>query len=58
LLGTAGAINPESAIDLPDRLRKAQNEFYPGSSGAALERFLAPNITWTLPGDISSPGPT
>ena len=40
-----------TAIDLLDRLHKAQNEFYAGGSGAALEQLLAPNITWTVPGD-------
>jgi ketosteroid isomerase-like protein len=44
-------MNRDTAIDLLDRLHKAQNEFYAGGSGAALERLLAPNITWTVPGD-------
>jgi ketosteroid isomerase-like protein len=34
-----------------DRLHEAQNEFYAGGSGAALRQLLAPNITWTVPGD-------
>jgi ketosteroid isomerase-like protein len=41
----------DTAIDLLDRLHTAQNEFYAGGSGAALEQLLAPNITWTVPGD-------
>jgi ketosteroid isomerase-like protein len=39
------------AIALLDRLHHAQNEFYAGGSGAALEQLLASNITWTVPGD-------
>jgi ketosteroid isomerase-like protein len=41
----------ETAIDLLDRLHLAQNEFYAGGSGAALEQMLAPGIAWTVPGD-------
>jgi ketosteroid isomerase-like protein len=41
----------DAAVDLLDRLHKAQNEFYADGSGAALKRLLAPNITWTVPGD-------
>src|SRR5215216_7228805 len=44
-------MNRNTAIDLLDRLHKAQNEFYAGRSGAALEELLAPNITWIVPGD-------
>jgi ketosteroid isomerase-like protein len=44
-------MNRDTAIDLLDRLQKAQNEFYAGGSGAALEQLLAPNITWTIPGN-------
>jgi hypothetical protein len=44
-------MNRDTAIDLLDRLHKAQNEFYAGGSGAALEQLLAPSITWTVPGD-------
>ena len=44
-------MNRDTAIGLLDRLHKAQNEFYAGGSGAALEQLLAPNITWTVPGD-------
>ena len=40
-----------TAIDLLDRLHEAQNEFYTGGSGAAFQQLLAPNITWTVPGD-------
>src|SRR6266550_417128 len=39
------------AIGLLDRLHTAQNEFYAGGSGAVLEQLLAPNISWTVPGD-------
>jgi hypothetical protein len=41
----------DAAIRLVDQLHGAQNEFYAGGSGAALEQLLAPNITWTVPGD-------
>jgi ketosteroid isomerase-like protein len=44
-------MNRDTAIDLLDRLHKAQNEFYAGGFGAGLERLLAPNVTWTVPGD-------
>ena len=44
-------MNRDTAIDLLDRLHQAQNEFYAGGSGAALEQLLAPSITWTVPGD-------
>jgi hypothetical protein len=44
-------MNRVTAINLLDRLHKAQNEFYAGGSGAALEQILAPTITWTVPGD-------
>jgi hypothetical protein len=45
----------DAAVDLLDRLRKAQNEFYADGSGAALKRLFAPN-TWTVPGDNRIPG--
>ncbi|MGH2983712.1 MAG: nuclear transport factor 2 family protein [Solirubrobacterales bacterium] len=53
MLGTARVptMNRGTAIGLLDRLHKAQNEFYAGGSGAALEQLLAPSITWTVPGD-------
>ena len=41
----------DAAVDLLDRLHQAQNQFYAGGSGAALERLLAPDITWAVPGD-------
>jgi ketosteroid isomerase-like protein len=41
----------DAAVDLLDRLHKAQNEFYADGSGAALKRLLAPNITWIVPGE-------
>jgi hypothetical protein len=41
----------DTAVDLLHRLHEAQNEFYAGCSGAALEHLLAPDITWTVPGD-------
>lgn len=44
-------MNRDTAIGLLDRLHEAQNELYAGGSGAALERLLAPNIAWTVPGD-------
>jgi ketosteroid isomerase-like protein len=44
-------MNRNEAVALLDRLHRAQNEFYAGGSGAALEQLLAPNITWTVPGD-------
>jgi ketosteroid isomerase-like protein len=44
-------MNRDNAIALLDRLHAAQNEFYAGGAGAALQHVLAPNITWTVPGD-------
>jgi ketosteroid isomerase-like protein len=44
-------MNRDTAIDLLDRLHEAQNEFYAGGPGADLGQLLAPNITWTVPGD-------
>ena len=44
-------MNRDFAIDLLDRLHSAQNELYAGGSGTALQQLLAPNITWTVPGD-------
>jgi ketosteroid isomerase-like protein len=44
-------MNRDFAVDLLDRLHEAQNELYAGGSGAALQQLLAPNITWTVPGD-------
>jgi uncharacterized protein len=43
-------MNREAAVGLLDRLHEAQNEFYAGGSGAALERLLAAGITWVVPG--------
>ena len=45
------AIDRDTALDLLDRLHETQNDFYAGGSGDALERLLAPDITWTIPGD-------
>jgi hypothetical protein len=39
-----------------DRLHKAQNEFCAGSPGTALQHLLAPEITWTVPGDNRTAG--
>jgi len=44
-------VNRELAVDLLDRLHDAQNEFYAGGPGAALEQLLAADITWAVPGD-------
>jgi ketosteroid isomerase-like protein len=41
----------DAAIDLLDRLHQAQNEFYGGGSGAALEQLLTLDVVWTVPGD-------
>lgn len=43
-------MNRGTATELLDRLHGAQNEFYAGGSGAALEELLAANITWSVPG--------
>lgn len=50
-LNRAPAIDRDTAIDLLDRLHDAQNDFYAGGSGDALEDLLAPDIAWTVPGD-------
>jgi ketosteroid isomerase-like protein len=44
-------MNRDTAGALLDRLHDAQNKLYAGGSGAALQELLAPNITWTVPGD-------
>ena len=44
-------MNRDVAFDLLDRLHAAQNEFYAGGSSVGLEQLLAPDITWTVPGD-------
>jgi uncharacterized protein len=44
-------MNRNTAIALVDRLHRAQNEFYAGGSGSALEQLLASNVTWAVPGD-------
>jgi hypothetical protein len=49
-------VDRDAAIALLDRLHEAQNEFYAGGSGAALQRLLASSITWTVPGDNSIAG--
>jgi ketosteroid isomerase-like protein len=44
-------MNRDTAIGLLGRLHKAQNESGAGGPGTALQQLLAPNITWTVPGD-------
>jgi ketosteroid isomerase-like protein len=44
-------MNRHTAIDLLDRLHHAQNAFYAGGSATPLEELLAPDITWTVPGE-------
>jgi len=44
-------MNRDAAIGLLHQLHEAQNEFYAGGAGAALRQLLAPNITWTVPGE-------
>jgi hypothetical protein len=41
----------DAAVSLPDRVHEAQNQFYAGASAVALERLIAPTITWTVPGE-------
>ena len=41
----------ETAVRLLDRLHEAQNEFYAGGAGEGLDRVLAPDITWIVPGE-------
>jgi hypothetical protein len=45
-----------TVIGLLDRLHAAQNEFYAGGPGTPLAQLLAPDITWTVPGDNSIAG--
>jgi uncharacterized protein len=44
-------VNRDAAIGLLDRLHAAQNEFYARGPATALERLLAQDITWTVPGE-------
>jgi hypothetical protein len=39
-----------NGVALLDRLHKAQNRFYGGGDGAALEQLLTADIAWTVPG--------
>jgi hypothetical protein len=48
----AVAMDRDTAIDLLDRLHHAQNEFYAGGSGAALEQLLAPASPGRSPATI------
>lgn len=38
------------ATRLLDRVHEAQNEFYAGGTEHGLDRLLAPDVTWTVPG--------
>jgi ketosteroid isomerase-like protein len=49
-------MNRDVAIGLLGRLHTAQNEFYAGGPGAALHQLLAPDLTWTVPGNNSIAG--
>jgi len=39
-----------AAVELLERLHAAQNEFYAGGPGDALEAILTRTVTWTVPG--------
>jgi ketosteroid isomerase-like protein len=49
-------MNRDVAIGLLGRLHTAQNDLYAGGPGAALRQLLAPDITWTIPGNNSIAG--
>jgi hypothetical protein len=49
-------MNRDAAIGLLDRLHTAQNEFYAGGPGAALQQVLAPDLIRTIPGNNSIAG--
>lgn len=49
-------MNRQAAIDLLERLHEAQNDFYAGGSGSALEQLLAGSITWTVAGENAIAG--
>ena len=44
-------VNRDTAVAILDRLHAAQNEFYSGGADVSLHQLLAPNITWTVPGN-------
>ncbi|MBV8430121.1 MAG: nuclear transport factor 2 family protein [Solirubrobacterales bacterium] len=44
-------MNRDRAIDLLNRLHTAQNSFYSGGPEDPLRQLLAPDITWTVPGE-------
>jgi ketosteroid isomerase-like protein len=46
----------DAAVGLLGRLHTAQNEFYAVCPGAAIEQLLAPDLTWTVPGNNSIAG--
>ena len=52
----ARVVDRDAAIAVLDRLHEAQSELYAGGAGAALERLLAPDVTWTVPGDNAIAG--
>jgi hypothetical protein len=49
-------MNREEAISLLDRLHSAQNKFYGGGAQTPLRDLLAPEVTWTVPGNNSIAG--
>jgi hypothetical protein len=51
-------MNRDTAIDLLDRLHRAQNEFYAGGAGTELQQLLARASPGPSPATIASPGPT
>jgi hypothetical protein len=44
-------VTRDAAIDLLDRLHRAQNAFYAGGPETAFELLFAPKITWSVPGE-------
>jgi hypothetical protein len=51
-------MNRDTAIGPPGRLDKAQNEFYAGGPGTALQQLLAPTSHGLSLATIASPVPT
>jgi alkanesulfonate monooxygenase SsuD/methylene tetrahydromethanopterin reductase-like flavin-dependent oxidoreductase (luciferase family) len=49
-------VTRKRAIGVLDRLHQAQNEFYAGGRAASLEQLLAPDITWSVPGQSQVAG--
>jgi uncharacterized protein len=49
-------VRRDTAVELLDRLHKAQNDFYSGQEGEDFSALLTPDVTWFIPGRNSIAG--